>query len=93
MPWVDLSHPNIADRSVSVCVCLSEVSGRGAGLQELRAAFPDDAINDDTDQYITRVVAGKLLTGPLAKGSAGGREKRGYLRFVYEFVEALRRIL
>ena len=33
------------------------------GLEELRAANPSDAINDDTDQYITRVVAGQLLTG------------------------------
>ena len=32
------------------------------GLEELRAAHPDDAINDDTDQYITRIIGGELLT-------------------------------
>ena len=35
------------------------------GLEELRKAYPDDTINDDTDQYITRIVAGELLTGNL----------------------------
>ena len=33
------------------------------GLEELRAANPSDVINEDTDQYMTRIVAGQLLTG------------------------------
>jgi len=32
------------------------------GLDELRAAHPDDVINDSTDQYISRFVDGALLT-------------------------------
>ncbi|KAJ1479197.1 hypothetical protein T484DRAFT_1628945 [Baffinella frigidus] len=32
------------------------------GLEELRAAHPDDTINEGSDQYISRFIAGALLT-------------------------------
>jgi len=37
------------------------------GLEELRAEFGADKVNDDTDQFITRVVEGKLLTEPIIR--------------------------
>ena len=33
-----------------------------SGVEALRVEHPDDTINDDTDQYITRIVDGALLT-------------------------------
>eukprot|EP00960_Hanusia_phi_P001145 31087-Hanusia_phi.AAC.1 len=43
-------------------LCLPSVLTCTPGLEQLRRQFPDDDINSTTDQYITRIVDGKLLT-------------------------------